>query len=459
MATPRISRREAERRFAAIAAALQAGGKPPDHAVNHRRGERGALRLACDALGFPSGGANTWLKAAERVLGPYPWPAHEDEVHGRTGAHLPDPLKPAAGFEVRREAVRVDAAGRVVSHSVETRPELGEPYQVPPGYAIKGESALVDADGRLQSRWIKTREGAVGAGLVEALQQAFAAHRGAAIVPQAPLLPAADLLTVYPLPDLHVGLYSWGRETGDSYDTDIAVARTVEMVGGLLAQSPPSRHAVLLGLGDYFHQNDQTNATPASKHRLEVDGRWPRVYAAGARLVVSLVELLAAKHQSLELVMLPGNHDPDASICLTVSLAMFYAGHERIAVHDEPGLTWYRRHGAVLLGATHGHTLRPDRMAMMLAADRPEDWGEAKHRHFFFGHVHSESAREVGPVRVESFNTPAARDAWNSAAGYRAGQSLSAITFHAAHGEIMRHRVNLPPRPRVRVRAARSGEE
>ncbi|WP_291295804.1 hypothetical protein [Elioraea sp.] len=449
MPSPPISRREAERRFAAVHAALDAGGKPPFHAINQRRGERGALRMACDSVGWSRGGMRTWLGAAERVLGPFPWPP----LHGRAGAHLPEALRPAAGFEVRREAVRVDKHGDVVSHSVETRPELGEPYQAPAGYAIKGESALVDAEGRLVQKWIKTREGAVGAGLVEALQEAFAAQRGAAAVPAPPALPVPELLTVYPLPDLHVGLYAWGRETGDNYDTDIAVARTIEMVSGLLAQSPPSRHAVLLGLGDYFHQNDQSAATPASKHRLDVDGRWPRVYAAGARLVVALVDLLAARHERLELVMLPGNHDPDAATCLTVSLAMFYGGHERIRVHDEPGLTWYRRHGAVLLGATHGHTMKPDRMAMMLAADRPQDWGEAAHRHFFFGHVHSESAREVGPVRVESFNTPAGRDAWNAAAGYRAGQSLSAITFHAAHGEIMRHRVNLPPRPRVRVPA------
>jgi hypothetical protein len=58
----------------------------------------------------------------------------------------------------------------------------------------------------------------------------------------------------------------------------------------------------------------------------------------------------------------------------------------------------------VLLGATHGHTMKPDRMAMMLADDRAKDWGEADHRHFFFGHVHHESAREVAGVRVESFH-------------------------------------------------------
>jgi len=387
------------------------------------------------------------------VLGPWSWEPWAARWEARAGAHLPEALRPAPGFEVAREAVRVNAEGEIVSRSVEARPERGAPFEPPPGYAIKGESALVDGSGRLIQRWVKTREGAVGAGLVEALRETFAEWNGRAPLLPPPELARDELLTVYPLPDLHVGLYAWGRETGDSYDTDIAAARASDMIEALVAQAPPARHAVLLGLGDYFHQNDQTNVTPANKNRLDVDGRWPRVYAAGARLLLSLLETIAARHERVEVVLLPGNHDPDAAVCMTVAMAMFYDGNDRIAVHDAAGLTWYRRHGAVLLGATHGHTMKPDRMAMMLAADRPADWGAARYRHFFFGHVHAESAREVGPVRVESFNAPASRDAWAHAAGYRAGHSLSAITFHAEHGEVMRHRVNLPPRPRVRVRA------
>jgi hypothetical protein len=80
---------------------------------------------------------------------------------------------------------------------------------------------------------------------------------------------------------------------------------------------------------------------------------------------------------------------------------------------------------------------------MMLAADRPQDWGATTYRHMFFGHVHHEHAREVGPVRVESFQAPAARDAWATQAGFRSGRSLSAITFCQQRGEIGRHRVNI----------------
>jgi hypothetical protein len=80
---------------------------------------------------------------------------------------------------------------------------------------------------------------------------------------------------------------------------------------------------------------------------------------------------------------------------------------------------------------------------MMLATDRPEDWGATTFRHFFFGHVHRESATEAGPVRVESFNSPAAKDAYAAASGYRSSRALNAVTFHRDRGEICRHRTNI----------------
>ena len=48
-------------------------------------------------------------------------------------------------------------------------------------------------------------------------------------------------------------------------------------------------------------------------------------------------------------------------------------------------------------------------------------------------------------MRVESFQTIAAKDAHAAGSAYVSGQSLCAITIHKRRGEIGRHRVNLPP--------------
>ena len=344
------------------------------------------------------------------------------------------------GFAIKTISTRADDGAFVKQVR-----EAGEVFAIPAGHKVKGVSALVDAEGRETLKWVKTTAEAVEpTAIVEAVKLALADVAPAPIIP-APLAADADLLTVYPLADLHLGMHAWGREVGQNYDLKIAAARAREMAADLIGQSRPSRHAVILGLGDFFHMNDQSNMTPRSGHLLDVDGRWPKVLATGVRLAMDMIELAAAKHDRVHVRFLPGNHDPDATVALTVALSVFYAGNDRITIDDDPGLHFYHRFGSVLLGATHGHTMKPDRMAMMLVTDRQEDWGATRHKHMFFGHIHHESAREVGPVRVESFNTIAAKDAYAHGGGYRAGQALNALTFHRERGEVGRHRVNISP--------------
>ena len=202
---------------------------------------------------------------------------------------------------------------------------------------------------------------------------------------------------------------------------------------------------MILNLGDWQHADDQSNTTRESHNQLDVDGRWYKVLTAGVRLMMEVIDLALAKHERVVVRNIPGNHDPHASKALTVALAAFYARDKRVTIDDDPGEFFFRRFGVNLVGATHGHRMKPDKMAQTMAVDRAADWGATLYRWFLFGHIHHETAKEVMGVRVESFQTLASKDACHHASGYRAGQSLQSITLHKKHGEIGRHRVNIPP--------------
>lgn len=358
------------------------------------------------------------------------------------GPPIPPIAKPAEGFEISRNSGAYDADGTLLRQWVGSKQSPGEVFEIPAGHVVKGESVLLDQSGRVTQRWVKTREGA-GEGLIEGLKAAFAEYEGKAPAIPEPDAADDDLLTEYPVPDLHLGAYSWGKETGENYDTDIAVDVATRSIQTLVAQSRPSTHAVLIFMGDYTHANDEKAVTPASGHRLDTDGRWHRVYAAAAKLAVSMVDIVARKHRFVSVRVLRGNHDPDAAVCLAVALSLFYSGTARITIEEDPSISWYRRFGRCLLGATHGHTQKPEAMAMSMAVDRAADWGETVHRHIAFGHIHHVTAKEIMGVRVESFQAMAARDAYNAEHGYRAGRSMSALTWHRDMGEIGRHRVNI----------------
>jgi hypothetical protein len=410
----------------------------------------GGIRPASRETGIPRATLQDRVRVATKRFSPDAGKVDDERrkaYKGEVGGPpIPDIAIPPEGFVINRNGGAYDAEGNLLRQWVGTVRDAGDVYKIPDGHTVKGESVLVNPEGRTLAKWIKTREdGAPTTGLIEALQTAFSAYDGGAgIVPTPPQGEAdADLLTVYPLPDLHFGMYAWGAETGEDFDTDIAADTTITNLKHLISQSRPSKYAVVLGLGDWFHQDDQKNVTPGSGHALDVDSRWARVFAMGAKLATAIVDLVAKKHECIEVRFLQGNHDLSSSMCLTVALSLFYSQNTRITVNTDPGIAWYRKFGNCLLGATHGHTAKMDKLAMMMAADRAKDWGTTEHRSFFTGHIHTETSREVAGVRVESLQALAARDAWNASMGYRSGRSIGAITFHKENGEIGRHRVNI----------------
>lgn len=461
MPTPPMSKGRAEQIFAAIELAFMEGYRAPgSDGVN--RGF-GAVRVGMSRLGYTRGsGCGAYARAAQILGREIDWHAltiarQTDRREAARGfvAHPPIPeiARPPDGFVVTHNNGVYDADGNLKSQSVRTRRDAGEVYEPPPGQSVREESAFLDPDRRVLGVWVKT--GRDRGNLVEALREAFSEYKGRAVPEPTPAATDDDLLTFYPLPDLHIGMYAWGEETGENYDTDIAVEDAKRAVASLVAEAKPSKRAVILGLGDYFHSNDAKAVTPGSGHKLDVDGRWQRVYAAGAKLATAIIGIVASKHEHVEVAFLPGNHDPDAAATLTVAMSLFYASNPAVSVCETPGSLWFYRFGKVLLGATHGDKMKPVRMAQVMAHDRAEDWGRTTHRHFFFGHVHHVTAEEVPGVIVESFSAPVAKDAYTTAAGYRARRRMTAITFHREFGEQSRHHFHLPL-PRVRVKAKRS---
>ena len=79
----------------------------------------------------------------------------------------------------------------------------------------------------------------------------------------------SDLLTVYPLFDVHLGMLAWGDETrAGSYDLRIAVDDMRYAFTKIAALTPASKSAVLLLGGDFFHADTDEGVTKRSKHSL-----------------------------------------------------------------------------------------------------------------------------------------------------------------------------------------------
>lgn len=349
------------------------------------------------------------------------------------------------GFEISRINEITNEDGEVIRTSVSQRPEAGDQFEMPPGYVPGKITVALGPDGRVEKQWLRAAPDNTGIA-IDAIKAAFDAYEGRAELAPAPKQCDAMLMSVYPLADVHLGLMAWGRETGESYDLRIAGEKVRTNLQRLIRQSPDSETALVLNLGDFFHADDSRNQTPSSGFKLDVDGRYFKVLTTGVQLMMDCIDQCLQKHQRVYVRNLPGNHDPHASIALTVALSAFYSKEPRVSISDDPSEFFYHRFGNNLIGANHGHRVKPGKLAMHMAATRAEDWGKTFFRYYYTGHIHHETGfKKEDGVIVESFQSLAAKDAFHASHGYLGGQSIQSITLHYNDGEIGRHRINIGP--------------
>ena len=86
-------------------------------------------------------------------------------------------------------------------------------------------------------------------------------------------------------------------------------------------RSPKSGTGVLLVLGDMLHHNDNENATPASKHALDVLATIEETAIAMIQGLARCIEIALLHHSKVIVSVLRGNHDRDAYLIVLYSLA------------------------------------------------------------------------------------------------------------------------------------------
>jgi hypothetical protein len=315
----------------------------------------------------------------------------------------------------------------------------------PPPFLVKGTSTFFDGEGNVKGQWVKTT---VDNDLREAAIREFVEHlcqdaRGLSPLIEPPAKLAGDFLALYGIGDPHFGMRSWAAETGADFDLAEAERLTCGAIDRLVIAAPEAGTALLLNAGDYTHADNNSNMTPGHGNILDVDTRHAKVMQVGLRAMVHAIKRLLQKHFRVIVWMMPGNHDPHTSFALAIALDAFFSNEPRVEIDLSPGLYKYLRFGKVLIGAHHGHGAKPADLPLIMATDRPEDWGATTSRYIYGGHIHHLTRKEWPGAVFETFRTLAPGDAWHSGKGYRAGRDMQLIVHHKEWGEVERHRCDV----------------
>lgn len=314
---------------------------------------------------------------------------------------------------------------------------------VPDGFNVKGVSTYYDEDGRVRGQWVKSsadaeRRDAMMREAVEAMRESVPREKAR----PAPKRTESELLNCYVVTDYHLGMLSWGEETGDDWDTDIAERLLVDWFSAAIAQSPAAENAVFAQLGDLLHWDGMEAVTPQSRHILDADTRFQKLVRVAIRVIRRVIGMLLAKHQKVHVLMAEGNHDLASSIWLRELLSELYADEPRVTVDVSPDPYYCVEHGKTALFFHHGHKRGVKNIDTVFAAKFREVFGRTRYAYAHMGHLHHVEVKETNLMLVEQHQTLAGKDAYASRGGWLSDRSAQVITYHDRLGEVGRVRVS-----------------
>jgi hypothetical protein len=352
---------------------------------------------------------------------------------------------PPDGFRVKKVAQRGD--GSIIAVQSVPSGRARQPM-VPEGHTVERVSTLLGADGKVSGQWVctKARSEVTAFDMLDAVTRHIKAGVSPLPTIAAPVAPQVDpdLMNMFVWGDPHIGLLAHARETGDNFDLKIATADLRRSVDMLVQRAPAARHATFVEVGDLWHAQDDTQRTPRGQNKLDVDGRRAKILDEGLATVEYMVRRLLASHQTVTVVLVPGNHDPDMAIITRALLSALFRENPRVTILDNADPWIYLPFGRNLFLFNHGDKkAKPQELGEIMLADRPELAGHCLNRYALTGHVHHKNRAEFRWGWWESFNSLCAQDFWHRGEGYRSKRLVELVTYHREYGEAERRTLSL----------------
>jgi hypothetical protein len=318
-------------------------------------------------------------------------------------------------------------------------PEHDFTRPVPEGYVAKGVSTYYNAEGKPAGQWVKASLSHEA--LIDAMKEAVEGFKGD-IDPASPIVaPAASdehLCNLYTFTDYHLGMLAWHKEGGSDWNISIAERTIIAALQQMIEQSPKAHTAVINIQGDFLHTDGKTPVTPASKHVLDADSRFPKIRKSAIRVIRSMVAMSLLRHQDVHLVIAEGNHDEESAGWLADLFSVHYEEEPRVNVNDSVLPFYVFEWGNTMLGIHHGHKVKNESLPLLFAAQFPQEWGRTTRREIHCGHRHHRDEKEYNGVTVVQHPTLAARDAYAARGGWIADRAAWAITYHKRFGAVGR---------------------
>lgn len=335
-------------------------------------------------------------------------------------------------------------------------PEHDMTNVVPEPFVLKGTSTYFDKDGKRAGQWVKTKldEQAYHEALKQAISS-FCEIVGPVEVAPAPLDFQTDIIPWIQIGDAHIGMLAHAAETGENFDLKIAETELCGAIAQLIDEMPNCERIVINDLGDATHYDNIEAVTAASGHKLDADGRLPKMLRVYSRTMRFIVDRALTKAKHVDVLVNQGNHSRINDFWMRELLTVAYGHTGRVTVLNNDSVFIGYRMGQTLVMVHHSDKCPPARLVGVMTSDFREDFGATRFHYIDIGHVHHSFVSKEHPgVVIESWNHLASNDKWAHESGYRSRKAITVVLRSKTYGDVGRR---VLPIEEIRDRLLRLG--
>lgn len=246
------------------------------------------------------------------------------------------------------------------------------------------------------------------------------------------------LLVIDPA-DIHLGKLCSSFETGEDYNSEIAIKRAKEGVLGILDKVSAYHIDKILFIGgnDILHVDNAKHST-TSLTQQDTDGMWYDNFMKAKQLYVDLLEMLISI-ADVHFTFNPSNHDYTNGFFLAQIIQTYFAKCSNITFDCSMAHRKAFRYHNNLIGTTHGDGAKTSDLPLLMACEYPLEWSKTKHRYVYTHHVHHKTSKDFAGITVESLRSPSGNDSWHHRNGFcNAAKAVEGFLHHPEYGQIAR---------------------
>ena len=235
--------------------------------------------------------------------------------------------------------------------------------------------------------------------------------------------------------DIHIGKLAVAAETGEDYNIEKAVNRTIEGILGIIQKAKGFEiDEILFIVGNDALHIDTPKGTTTSGTKVDVDGMWHEAFLAAKDMYVKSIEAMMSIAKT-HVLYCPSNHDFMTGFFLADVLKTWFR-NSQVTFDVSINHRKYYQYHENMIEADHGDGVKAEQTPLIMASEQPTMWASSRFRYSYKHHLHHRISKDFTGVNLTVLRSPSEPDGWHHRNGFLNIPAIEGFVHHPNKGRV-----------------------